>query len=220
MRIVVRYFAAARERAGQEQESLELPEGATVAGLLALLAARHAELAPLLPRLRVAVNQEFAELNQPLAEGAEAALIPPVAGGADLPRVRISAEPLSLDLVVEAVRARGLGGIACFVGMVREQSRGKRVLRLEYEAYAQMAEKVLAQITETARARFGARVAIHHRVGTLEVGETAVVIAAAAEHRAEAFDACRFAIEELKHEAPIWKKELTDDGAVWVGLGP
>ena len=220
MRIVVRYFAAARERAHTEQEPLEVPEGATVAALLELLAARHTELAPLLTRLRVAVNQEFAELKQPLAEGAEVALIPPVAGGADLPRVRISAEPLSLDAAVEAVRARGLGGIACFVGMVREQSRGKHVLRLEYEAYTQMAEKVLARIAEAAQARFSARLAIHHRVGTLEVGETAVVIAAAAEHRAEAFDACRFAIEELKHDAPIWKKELTDDGAVWVGLGP
>jgi MoaE-MoaD fusion protein len=220
MRVNVRYFAAARERAAAEQDDLELPRGATVAGLLEVLAVKRPALAPLLPRLRVAVNQEFAIPSDVIPEGAEVALIPPVAGGSELPRVRVTPEVLSIDAVVEAVRASGLGGIACFLGMVREHNRGKRVLELEYEAYAEMAEKLLARICEQAKVRFGARVAIHHRVGLLHVGETAVAIAAAAEHRAEAFDACRFAIEELKKDAPIWKKELTDDGAVWVGLGP
>lgn len=218
MRIQVRYFAAAREAVGLEQEELELAPGARVAEVLAAVERRWPVLAPLLPRLRVAVQQEFASLEDPVPDGAEVALIPPVAGGADA--VRVTAEKLSLDAVVDAVRGPGQGGIATFTGTVRDHSRGKTVTRLEYEAYPEMAEKVLRRIADQAQQRFGARVAIHHRVGTLAVGETAVVIAAAAAHRAEAFDACRFAIEELKKDAPIWKKELTDDGAVWVGLGP
>ena len=220
MKVSLRYFAAARERAGLASESLELGAPATVATLLDALAARHPSLAPLLPRLRVAVNQEFAQLDTPVPDGAEVALIPPVAGGVDLPRVRMTAEKLSLDAVVDAVRGPGQGGIVTFTGTVREQSRGKQVLRLEYEAYGEMAEKVLARIVEQAREKFGASVAIHHRTGALAIGEVAVVIAAAAAHRAEAFDACRFAIEELKKDVPIWKKEFTIDGDVWVGLGP
>ncbi|MBS2029476.1 MAG: molybdopterin converting factor subunit 1 [Deltaproteobacteria bacterium] len=220
MLISLRYFAAARERTGLNREQLELASNATVANLLDVLAARHPALAPLLPRLRVAVNQEFAQPETTIPDGAEVALIPPVAGGVELPRVRVTSEKLSLDAVVDAVRGPGQGGIVTFTGSVREQSRGKTVLRLEYEAYADMAEKVLARIVEQARERFGASVAIHHRTGALEIGDVAVVIAAAAAHRAEAFDACRFAIEELKKDVPIWKKEFTTDGDVWVGLGP
>jgi len=220
IRIEVKYFAAARERAGLEGEPVALAPGSTVAALLDHLIGLHPALIPLVPGLRVAVNRAFAELGDLIPDHAEVALIPPVAGGVDLPRVLLTAAPLSLDAAVQAVSGPGRGGVVTFTGMVRDHSRGRAVLRLEYEAYAAMAEPALAQICAQAHARFDAQVAIHHRVGTLTVGEVAVVIAAAAAHRAPAFDACRFAIEALKRDVPIWKKELTADGEHWVGLGP
>ena len=128
---------------------------------------------------------------------------------------------LALDEVVAAVAREGDGGVVTFTGVVRRQSRGKTVIRLEYEAYREMAEKVMGEIVRAIEAEVGgARVAILHRVGTLRVGETAVVIAAAAPHREEAFVACRAAIERLKRDVPIWKKEFTDDGGEWIGQGP
>ena len=218
MRVRVLYFAAARERAGTAREELELPPG-DVKALLEALSARHPALAPLLPHLRVAVNQGFVALDAPVPDGAEVALIPPVAGGAGL--FRVVDRPLVLDEVVQAVNRTGQGAVVTFTGAVRDHTRGKEVVRLEYEAYAEMAEKVLAQLGEQAAQRWpGAELAIVHRVGVLAPGELAVVIAASAPHRAEAFDACRFAIERLKQDAPIWKKEVYADGAVWVGLGP
>ena len=129
--------------------------------------------------------------------------------------------PLSLDAVVKAVSGAGQGGVVTFSGAVRDATAGRAVVRLEYEAYGPMAEKKLAEIAAQAAVQWpGARVAIHHRVGVLAPGELAVVIAASTPHRAEAFAACRHAIEQLKAEVPIWKKEVYADGAVWVGLGP
>ena len=218
MRIVIRYFAIARERAGTDREELEVPEATTAGGAMALLVARHPALAPLHGRLRMAVNREFGDDAQLLSEGAELALIPPVAGGGGRCGIRETA--LSLDEVVQRVSGPGQGGIVTFSGAVRAQSRGKRVLRLTYEAYAAMAEQELERISQAAEQRFAAEVAILHRVGQLEVGEIAVVIAASAPHREQAFDACRFAIEELKKQVPIWKKETYEDGDEWVGLGP
>jgi molybdopterin synthase catalytic subunit len=154
-----------------------------------------------------------------LVDGDVVALIPPVAGGAGLFRIRD--EPLSLDEVVRAVTVEEHGGVVTFTGVVRRQSRGKRVVRLEYEAYRPMAERKLAEIgAQLAKEHPGVRVAILHRVGVLAVGDTAVVIAASAPHRAAAFEACRAAIDRIKETVPIWKKELTDDGESWIGLGP
>jgi MoaE-MoaD fusion protein len=190
------------------------------ADVLALLAERHPALRALLPHLRVAVDQEFAGPTAPVRGGAEVALIPPVAGGA-AGLFRVVDRALSLDEVVRAVGGEAYGGLVTFSGSVRDQTRGRRVVKLEYEAYAPMAEKVLARIgDEAARQWPGSRLAIVHRVGTLGPGELAVVIAAAAPHRAEAFDACRHAIERLKQDVPIWKKEFFEDGEVWVGMGP
>lgn len=221
IRITVLYFAAARERAGVMREELELPrERATVADVLAILAERRPALRELLPHLRVAVDQEFQAKGAEVRSGAEVALIPPVAGGA-AGLFQVVERPLSLDEVVRAVGGESYGGLVTFSGSVRNQTRGKRVLRLEYEAYGPMAEKVLARIGGEAAEKWpGSRLAIVHRVGTLQPGELAVVIAAAAPHRAEAFDACRHAIERLKQDVPIWKKEFFEDGEVWVGLGP
>ncbi|MCY0996530.1 molybdopterin converting factor subunit 1 [Myxococcus sp. MISCRS1] len=218
--VTVLYFAAARERAGTARERVEVPEGATVEVVLQLLAAAHPGLAPLLPHLRVAVDQEFVGAEAPVRAGAEVALIPPVAGGSP-GLFRVLERPLRLAEVVEAVGGEAYGGLVTFSGSVRDATKGRRVLRLEYEAYAPMAEKKLAEIgAEAATSWPGVRLAIVHRVGVLVPGELAVVIAAAAPHRKEAFRGCEHAIERLKQDVPIWKKEFFEDGEVWVGLGP
>lgn len=130
---------------------------------------------------------------------------------------RIFSEPIDPRIVEAAVAHPGAGALCVFHGVVRDHSRGKRVTQLEYEAYPPMAEKVLAQIGEEIAGRWpGARVAIVHRTGRLEVGETSVVIAVSSPHRAEAFEACRYAIEALKTRVPIWKKEFVEDGEYWV----
>ncbi len=134
---------------------------------------------------------------------------------------RVTDSPLELDEVVRAVSAPEHGGLVTFTGTVRAFSHGKRIVRLEYEAYRPMAERKLAEIgADLAREQPGVRVAIVHRVGKLAVGDAAVVIAASAPHRAQAFDACRAAIDRLKESVPIWKKEISDDGEEWIGLGP
>jgi molybdopterin synthase catalytic subunit len=164
------------------------------------------------------VNEEFAVDERVLVDGDVVAIIPPVAGGAAT--FRISDEPLNLDEVVRAVTGDEYGGVVTFTGVVRSQSRGKRIVRLEYEAYRPMAERTMAEIGDALARDYGARVAIVHRVGKLVVGEVAVVIATAAPHRAAAFDACRAAIDRLKQSVPIWKKEIDEDGEEWIGLGP
>ncbi|MGO8970355.1 MAG: molybdenum cofactor biosynthesis protein [Myxococcaceae bacterium] len=220
MSFSVLYFAAARERAGVAQEQLPaVPPPGTVRALLELVGERHPQLRPLFPHLRVAVNQSFAQLDEVVPEGAEVALIPPVAGGSGL--FRVVERPPKLEEVVQAVEGAARGGLVTFTGVVREESRGHRVVRLTYEAYQTMAERVLAEVGREAEERWpGVRLAIVHRVGVLVPGDTAVCIAAAAAHRAEAFEACRFAIERLKQDAPIWKRETYLDGESWVGLGP
>jgi MoaE-MoaD fusion protein len=219
MRVNVRFFAAARERVKAGALELELPEGATVATLTTALTAKFPELTSLLPHLRVAVDQEFANADLALTDGAEVALIPPVAGGA--PLFRVQDAPLSLQECVDAVSRVSQGGLVTFTGVVRDHSKGKRVTRLDYEAYAPMAEKKLAEIGEEARVKWpGTEVAVIHRVGTLLPGELAVVIAVSAPHRKEAFRACEHVIDRLKEDVPIWKKEYAEDGEVWVGLGP
>jgi MoaE-MoaD fusion protein len=219
MVVQIRYFAVVRERLRLEGESLEVAAGARVGQVMEALVARHAELAGMRAHLRVAVNQSFVGDESVVVEGDEIALIPPVAGGAGA-LVRVQDTALSLDEVVRAVSGPGMGGLVTFTGLVREQSRGARVVKLEYEAYAEMAEKVMREIAAEVEGETGARIAVLHRVGTLVVGDVAVVIAAAATHRAEAFAACRAVIDRLKERAPIWKKEFGDDGAVWVGMGP
>jgi molybdopterin synthase catalytic subunit len=215
--VVVLYFSGARDAAGTARETLAAPP-ATVGELRRVLALAHPRLGPILARSRVAVDQDFAEDEAPLRDGAEIAIVPPVSGGA--PLFRVVDRALQLSEVVEAVSAPGLGGIVTFTGTVRDATRGRRVLRLEYEAYAPMAEKKLAEIgAEVARAH-AATVAIVHRVGVLGPGEAAVVIACAAPHRTPAFRACEACIEALKRDVPIWKREVYEDGSEWVGLGP
>ncbi len=220
MQITVLYFAAARERCGRADETVELPAGATVRTLLDALVARHAALEPLLPYLRVAVDEAFvADLDRPLGAGAEVALIPPVSGGS--PTVALSEAPIDPRAVEALVAGPDRGAIVTFIGTVRDHTGDHRVERLEYEAYASMALKVMQQIVDEARARFAdCRVALHHRLGVLAVGDAAVVVAVSAAHRTDTFAACSFVIERLKEDVPIFKKEVRGDGSVWVGLGP
>ncbi|MBX3158731.1 MAG: molybdopterin converting factor subunit 1 [Deltaproteobacteria bacterium] len=221
MKVDVLYFAVFRERLARDTESLELPDGARVRDAVDALAARHAAIAALRGRFRVAVNQDFADDDRALADGDEVALIPPVAGGSGARHVRLLAEPLSLDRCIAAVSDAGMGGVVTFVGVVRRHSRGVVVERLEYSAYEAMAVREMTKLVEEIEAEVaGCRVAVEHRVGTLAIGDAAVAIAAAAPHRAEAFTACRAMIDRLKDRVPIWKKEVGEDGAEWVGLGP
>jgi molybdopterin converting factor subunit 1 len=221
VRLTVRFFAAARDKTRVAQHRLELPGPVTVEAVTAALVAQFPDLKPLLKHLRVAVNQEFADPRDDVPDGAEVALIPPVAGGAPTHLFRVVDEPLSLQPVVDAVSRVSQGGLVTFTGAVRDHSKGKRVTRLDYEAYAPMAEKKLAEIGAEARDKWpGTEVAVMHRVGTLAPGELAVVIAVSAPHRKEAFRACEYVIDRLKEDVPIWKKEFAEDGEVWVGLGP
>ena len=209
MQVRVRLFAGLRERAGADELELELPEGALVGDALERMRALT-EGVPVV----MAVNREYADPESPLHGGDEVALIPPVSGGAvGTLHVGIVSESLSLDRLIELVTDPRAGAVVTFLGVTRE------VPALEYEAYAEMAVRQFGHIADEAGRRFNARVAIHHRIGPLEPGETSVVIAAAAPHRADAFDACRFAIEALKQDATIWKREVYPDGSTWVGLG-
>jgi molybdopterin converting factor subunit 1 len=219
MAVTILYFAGARDAAGLARESLaDAP--ATVGALRERLVALHPPLARVLARCRVAVDQDFADDDAaPVRDGAEVAIVPPVAGGSG-GRFAVVDRPLQLAEVVDAVAATGRGGIVTFTGTVRSDTRGRAVKRLEYEAYVPMAEKKLAEIGARVGEAHGAAVAIVHRVGVLAPGEAAVVIAAAAPHRTPAFRACEDAIELLKKDVPIWKREVFEDGSEWVGLGP
>jgi len=207
--VTVRLFAGLRELAGRS--SLELDDVATVADVWPRLAL-GGEPAGLL----YAVNREYVERDAELADGDEVALIPPVSGGA----FRLAAEPLDVAAVLREVESADAGASASFVGTVRRRSRGRDVLHLDYEAYEEMAEEMLARLGAELTERHGlTAVAIHHRLGLVEIGEPSVVIAVSAPHRAAALDACREAIETLKTSIPLWKKEVYSGGEEWIGRG-
>jgi molybdopterin synthase catalytic subunit len=211
MNVGVRLFAGLRERAGVRARELELPDGATVADVWSAL-----DLGDEPAGLLYAVNREYADPSLELRDGDEVAVIPPVSGGAFL----LSGEPLSLDAAVSEVASPEAGAIATFVGTTRARSRGREVVRLEYEAYEGMAEQTMERIAAGLRERYELLgVSIHHRVGTVGIGETSVVIAVSAAHRADALAACRDAIDELKVTVPLWKKEIYEGGEEWVSQG-
>jgi len=209
--VTIRFFAALREQAGQRERELELADGARVDDVWPALGLGDE------PRgLVYAVNRAYVERGAPLADGDEVALIPPVSGGDFL----LSEAPLSLERVVAEVASDDAGAVATFVGTTRARSRGRDVVRLEYEAYEGMAESEMARIAAELRERHDLiAVAIHHRVGRVEIGETSVVIAVSAAHRAAALEACREAIDTLKETVPLWKKELYAGGEAWIGQG-
>ena len=208
MAVTVRLFAGLRERAGWARRELDV---ATVADVWPAL-----DLGDEPNGLLYAVNREYAERDLELRDGDEVALIPPVSGGA----FRVTEAPLSLEAVAAEVADERAGAVATFTGTVRRESRGREVERLEYEAYAEMAEEVMAKLAAGLQARHDlCAVAIHHRVGRLEIGEASVVIAVSAPHRQAALAACREAIDTLKETVPLWKKEVYEGGEEWIGRG-
>jgi MoaE-MoaD fusion protein len=210
MRLTVRLFAILRERAGTDSVEIELADGATAADALAAL--RKEPGLDLLERLpvRLAVNREYVEPERELASGDELAAIPPVSGGADV-HVRVTGEPLAVERIAKMVGRPGAGAIVTFQGTTRG------VEQLEYEAYTEMASERIASILRQSVRRHGLEAAAaEHRVGSVPLGEPSVVVAVSAAHREEAFAAAREAIDRIKAEAPIWKKELTAGAGEWV----
>ena len=209
MKITVRLFAGLREHAGWSERDVE---GVTrVDDVWPILG-----LGPEPDGLVYAVNKEYVRREHELAEGDEVAVIPPVSGGS----FRLSAEPLSLDAVVDEVRSERAGAIATFVGTTRLESRGRTVEHLDYEAYEGMAERVMAEIATGLKQRYDlCEIAIHHRTGHVDIGEASVVIAVSAPHRQDAIAACKDAIDTLKEQVPLWKKEAYEGGEEWIGRG-
>lgn len=223
MKVGVRLFARYREVAGRERLQLDLPEGDTVESAWSAVVARHPDLSRYRPHTLFAVGHEYVAPEHRLEEGDELSLFPPVSGGSEPESsdiYRIVERPLSPDFIAALVEDPGAGGIVIFSGVVRNETGGRAVKFLEYEAHAPMAEVKMREIGEAVRARWREtrRVAILHRIGRLEIGEASVLIAVSAAHRGEAFEACKYAIDTLKHTVPVWKKEHFEDGEVWVGL--
>jgi MoaE-MoaD fusion protein len=209
MGVKVKLFAGLRERAGwSERDFDDITHVEDVWPALSL--------GPEPAGLLYAVNREYVERGHELSEGDEVAVIPPVSGGS----FRLSADPLSLDAVVDEVRSERAGAIATFVGTTRVESRGRTVEHLDYEAYEGMAEQVMAEIADELKQRYDlCEIAIHHRTGRVEIGDASVVIAISAPHRQDALAACKDAIDTLKTKVPLWKKEVYEGGEEWLGHG-
>jgi molybdopterin synthase catalytic subunit len=209
MGIKVRLFAGLREHAGWSERDVD--------GITRVDEVWPAlSLGPEPEGLLYAVNKEYVRRDHELAEGDEVAVIPPVSGGSFV----LSADPLSLDRVVNEVRSNQAGAIATFVGTTRVESRGRTVEHLDYEAYEGMAERVMAEIAADLKQRYDVcEIAIHHRTGRVDIGEPSVVIAVSAPHRQDALAACKDAIDTLKEQVPLWKKEVYEGGEEWVGRG-
>jgi len=210
-------FASAADALGEAELDLEVAPGSRVRDLQALLDNRFPALAPLWSRLAIALDGEVVDAEAALRDGAEIALLPPVSGGSgadDGVRVALTDAPIDAAAVVAAVSGPGRGAVVLFLGTVRDSHQGRAVERLTYSAYRPMAQKGLAQIVgDLERGAPGLRAAIVHRLGEVAVGEASVAIAVASPHRAAAYDASRTALERLKTEVPIWKREHYADGA-------
>ena len=215
----VRLFARLREQAGTEIERLELPAGSTLAGVYEALRRQHPALETDLKAVRAALNQEFRDWSSEVADGDEVAFIPPVSGGAHGAGVlfELTPDPLDARRLEAAVSHKGAGAICTFTGVVRDNSRGRSVTHLDYEAYAEMAVAQMRRIGDEIAEKWPeARVAMAHRTGQLEIGEASVVVSVSCPHRAEAISACRWGIDRLKESVPIWKKEHAADGTYWI----
>jgi MoaE-MoaD fusion protein len=211
MRVRVRLFAGLRERVGTGENEMELPPGSRAGDVWELL-----QIGAEPEGLAYAVNRRYVDRDEPLAEGDELAIIPPVSGGV----FRLTEEALDSRAVMREVETEGAGAVASFVGTVRARSRDRDVLYLEYEAYEGMAEQVMEELAAALKAKYElCEVAMLHRVGRVEVGEASVVIAVSAPHRQDALAACAEAIDTLKTTVPLWKKEVYEGGEEWIGRG-
>jgi molybdopterin converting factor subunit 1 len=217
MRVRILFFGVLKDLAGKSGETVELREGARVGDLLTHIGSRIPGMKSSLPTLAVAVNQEYAGAATVLKADDEVALLPPVSGGLEEPRrCSIVRRPIDTSQVLASMKRGADGAGVVFEGIVRNETRGRRTLYLDYEAYEEMAVRQMESLAEQALKQFEVRdVAVVHRLGRLEIGETSVLVVVASAHRAAAFAACRWLIDTLKRTVPIWKKEYFEDGAVW-----
>jgi len=220
----VLFFGILKDLAGREGESLSLPDGATLKDILGHLEKRVPGLQGLLPSIAVSINQEYAGPESKLSPGDEIALLPPVSGGSQAiqrQHAAIVRETIDTRKLLDLIKQPEDGAAVVFEGVVRNHTRGRRTLYLDYEAYEEMALKQMEVLAEQALSQFAVRdVAVVHRLGRLQVGEISVAIAVASAHRSAAFEACRWLIDTLKRTVPIWKKEYFEDGAVWADGEP
>ncbi|MFZ0658304.1 MAG: molybdenum cofactor biosynthesis protein MoaE [Candidatus Binataceae bacterium] len=220
-RITLKLFATLRERAGLSELSREFPDGATVAEIWRAMVREFPALGGHRDSVGFAVNQEYVEGDFRPHAGDEIAFIPPVSGGADdsfIGPITIGRAPIDIAALERAAASPAAGALVTFAGTTRQTNAGRQVTRLEYEAYEPMALREMRKLAREAANRWPiVRIAIAHRIGVVEIGETSVAIAVAAAHRAEAFEACRFAIDRLKEVVPIWKKEHFEGGEIWIG---
>lgn len=218
MRIRVLFFGQLREIVGAPEESADVSEGAKLEDLFERYGRRFPKFAEFRPSIAASVNQEYADPKRELANGDEVAFLPPVSGGEDLNAdvFRLVRKPINTQEIVDTLKAPEDGALVVFDGFVRNNFKSQQTLYLEYEAYEAMAWAKIREIGAQIRQEFPIRrLAIVHRLGRLEIGETSVLIAVVSAHRAAAFEACRYAIDTLKRTVPIWKKEFFVGGAVW-----
>ena len=228
MQVRILFFGVLKDLTGRASDLLNLPEHATLSDVVTHYEDINPRLNELVPSIAVSINQEFARPESPLKEGDEIAFLPPVSGGvsdsesdADRSWSFIVREKIDTQAVLAKLKKTADGAAVIFEGVVRDNSRGRRTLYLNYEAYEEMALKQMDGLIAQALQQFPIRaVVIVHRLGRLEIGETSVLIAVASAHRAAAFDACRWLIDTLKRTVPIWKKEHFEDGAVWADGEP
>jgi MoaE-MoaD fusion protein len=219
VKIRVLFFGMARDIAGVAEEQIDLRNAPDLGDLRRQYEARFPRLAGMNDSLLIAVNEEFRERSWRLADGDEVAFIPPVSGGSDESSTdffRLTRDPIPTAHLADGMKKPEDGAVVVFEGIVRNHLGGRRTLYLEYEAYESMAVRKMTEIRAEASAKFRIDgVGIIHRLGRIEIGETSVAIIVTAEHRGEAFDACRYLIDRLKQVVPIWKKEFFEDGFIW-----
>ncbi len=235
MRVQVLLFGVLKDFLSSPSQMLELPAGATVETLVGHYRRLIPQMDDLSSKIAIAVNGAYAKPADPLADGDEVALLPPVSGGMEpasspasgaetfqaCAQVALVRRPIDVAGIVAALKAGEDGAVVVFEGTVRNNTRGRRTLYLDYEAYEEMALRLMQELARQAVEARGVRsAALIHRLGRLEVGETSVLIAVAAAHRAAAFEVCRWLIDTLKKTIPIWKKEHFEDGAVWADGEP
>lgn len=213
--ITVRLFARLAELAGTREMELDIGEGLTAADAYRLLARDKPALAGFESSLAFARNQEYVSKDTPLTPGDELALIPPVSGGGGL--FRVTPEVLDPQPLVDRVRRDEAGAVVLFYGVVRNHNAGRPVLYLEYDAYPEMAEKVMGELSDEIKSRWPvAEIAALHRTGRMEIGEASLLVAVSAAHRGEAFEACHAYVDRLKESVPVWKKEVFEGGEEWI----
>jgi molybdopterin converting factor subunit 1 len=221
MQVRVLFFGMLKDLAGRADHTLELPAGASLGDALQQCTRLIPGLAALSSVIAMSVNQEYSAPDTPLHGGDEIALLPPVSGGTQIPYAAIIRAKIDAQAIAANLKHPEDGALVLFEGIVRNHTRGRRSLYLDYQAYEDMALKMMERLASEALTQFQIRdVALVHRLGRLEIGETSVLIAVASAHRAPAFEACRWLIDTLKRTVPIWKKEYFEDGAVWADGEP